>query len=148
MVANPATDGTSTSEDIVGLYLLGPLVAATLRAFQHSLDAKLDLRPPPPLAVILDLRGTTTIDDDGCGALRDVRAKLWAEPTQLHLAATNCVHDRLERNGVVAEMGTDAVHASARSAVLAAYASLPGPGVATPRVRQALREPFDWLELS
>lgn len=45
---------------------------------------------------------------------------------------------RLTDAGVGRQIGTDSIHSSVRSAVLAIYASLPGPGLVTPQVRMVL----------
>jgi hypothetical protein len=59
--------------------------------------------------------------------------------TKLRLAAgTRALREALAAGGVTARVGADAVHPSFRSAVLATYATLPGPGLVTGQVKAAL----------
>ena len=49
--------------------------------------------------------------------------------------------------GLTHRLGARAIHQSLRAAVLAAYAELPGPGLVTPGIRDALARPAEPLVL-
>ena len=93
----------------------------------------------PVGTVVLDLGAATAIDPQACVAILTLHERLAALGTRLRLAssvrsAAVCLADE----GVTQHIGRDAVHPSFRSAVLATYAALPGPGLVMGRVKTAL----------
>jgi hypothetical protein len=93
----------------------------------------------PVTAVILDLGPATAIDEAACAAILAVSERLAAVGTRLRVAAgARGVPAGLADEAVCQRLGRDAVHPSFRSAVLATYAALPGPGLVMGRVKSAL----------
>ncbi len=93
----------------------------------------------PVGTVVLDLGAATAIEPRACVAILTLHERLAALGTRLRLAASAraaavCLADE----GVTQHIGRDAVHPSFRSAVLATYAALPGPGLVMGRVKAAL----------
>ncbi|MGP7996734.1 MAG: STAS domain-containing protein [Streptosporangiaceae bacterium] len=89
--------------------------------------------------VVLDLGAITTIDGEACAAILAVHQRLTAIGTRLRLAASarelqQCLSDA----GITQQIGRDAIHPTFRSAVLATYAALPGPGLVMGRIKTAL----------
>jgi hypothetical protein len=107
----------------------------------------------PVGTVVLDVGSASGIDADSHAALLALHHRLRSLGTQLRIAAaSHQLAGRLGQAGGPGEPGLpeylspDAIHDSFRSAVLAAYAALPGPGLVTAQVRAALDtplEPFD-----
>ena len=102
----------------------------------------------PVGTVVLDLGVAATLEPDTCAAILLMHQRLTAIGTRLRLAAStrglvNCLADA----GVVQQLGRDTIHASFRSAVLAAYAAQPGPGLATGRIRTELETQAEIIEL-
>ncbi|HWG64179.1 MAG TPA: hypothetical protein VG253_21015 [Streptosporangiaceae bacterium] len=125
-----------------GIHCLG--MAGSLRAAQGArLVETMLLRVQgcgcPVSTVVLDLSSTETLDPDGCAAMMTLHDRLALLGTKLRLAAgTRALREALAAGGVTARVGADAVHPSFRSAVLATYATLPGPGLVTGQVKAAL----------
>jgi hypothetical protein len=99
--------------------------------------------------VVLELEVTAGIAADGEAALRSLHERLRMTGIRLRLViAAGPLRDRLRCAGCGPCAPALAVHPSLRSAVLAAYAELPGPGVVTPGVRAALAAPAEPLDRS
>ena len=93
----------------------------------------------PVGTVILDLGAATAIDPQACVAILTLHERLAVLGTRLRLAASvRGAAASLADEGVTQHIGRDAVHPSFRSAVLATYAALPGPGLVMGRVKTAL----------
>jgi hypothetical protein len=98
-------------------------------------------------AVVLVLEETAEIGPDGRQALRDLHAALGALGAGLRVVIeARQPREALRRALASAHPGGLAVHPSTRSAILAAYAELPGPGLVTPEIRAALAEPAEPLD--
>lgn len=98
--------------------------------------------------VILDLGDTDDLDEWCCAALRGLHDRLHCLGTRFRLvAACEQVREQCAQQGLTDLLGSDALHRNLRTAVLAAYASLPGPGLVTTEVRAAMAapaEPLPW----
>jgi hypothetical protein len=101
----------------------------------------------PVGTVVLDLGAATTIHPGDCAAIVSVHERLTAIDTRLRLACgARKVLDALADGGVFHQLGRDAIHPSFRSAVLATYAELPGPGLVMGRVKAALETQAELID--
>lgn len=99
--------------------------------------------------VVLDLGPGTEIEAESCAALHALHDCLRRLGTRLRLAAASAQARELFRStGLTHQLGAGAIHPSLRSAVLATYAELPGPGLVTGDVRAALAKPAHPLALA
>jgi MFS superfamily sulfate permease-like transporter len=97
--------------------------------------------------VILDLRADAGIDADSRAALLSLHRRLASMGTRLRIAAAcRQLAAHLREDDLQRHLGADAIHDSVRSAVLATYASLPGPGLVTAQVRAALDTPVESVD--
>ncbi len=102
----------------------------------------------PVGTVVLDLGVAATLEPEACAAIMMLHQRLTAIGTRLRLAAsTRGLVDCLAGAGVVQQLGRDTIHASFRSAVLAAYAAQPGPGLAMGRIRTELEMQAEIIDL-
>ncbi len=102
----------------------------------------------PVGTVVLDLGVAATLEPEACAAILLVHQRLTAIGTRLRLAAsTRGMADCLADAGVVQQLGRDTIHASFRSAVLAAYAAQPGPGLAMGRIRTELEMQAETIDV-
>jgi hypothetical protein len=98
----------------------------------------------PVGTVVLDVRSASDIDADSRAALLGLHGRLGSLGTQLRIAtASHQLAVRLRQAGLPPPLSPDAIHDSFRSAVLAAYAALPGPGLVNAHVRVALDTPVE-----
>jgi len=104
-----------------------------------ALAARPALGERPPATVILDLAGSTGVTEEDCAALCWLHGRLAELGSRLWLAAVpRELAGSLGEHGVTGLLGRSAIHHSTRVAVLAAYAAVPGPGLVTSPVREAL----------
>ncbi len=102
----------------------------------------------PVGTVVLDLGPVTSLDDEACAAILSVHQRLTAIGTRLRLAASGGgLADCLADAGITQQLGRDAIHPSFRSAVLATYAALPGPGLVLGRIKTALETEAESISL-
>jgi len=139
-----ANAGTST------IPCLGLSVSLATGQTDRLADVVLDrvLSCPWPVGtVILDLRAASDIDPDGRSALLSLHRRLRSLGTQLRIAtASHQLAGRLREVGLPQHLSADTIHDSFRSAVLATYAALPGPGLVTAHVRAALDTPVERVD--
>jgi MFS superfamily sulfate permease-like transporter len=101
---------------------------------------------PPPCIVVLDLRHTRAIDDDARRALQVLNDVLAQGQSRLRLAHPAAeARATLTIDGPLGAISPEDVHGSLRQALLAAYASLPGPALVTSATRRLLTEPPEFL---
>jgi hypothetical protein len=75
-----------------------------------------------------------------------VHQRLTAIGTRLRLAAGGRgLADCLAGAGITQQLGRDAIHPSFRSAVLATYAALPGPGLVLGQIKIALETEAEFI---
>lgn len=95
--------------------------------------------------VVLELDGGTELDCQARQALCGLWALLQRRGTDLRLVIVS----RQARDGLAGAtehpIGADVLHDSARAAILAAYAQVPGPGLVDAVIRAALAAPPDTL---
>jgi hypothetical protein len=102
----------------------------------------------PVGTVVLDLGPATSLDDEACAAILSVHQRLTAIGSRLRLAAGGRgLADCLADAGITQQLGRDAIHPSFRSAVLATYAALPGPGLVVGRIKTALETEAEFISL-
>jgi len=102
----------------------------------------------PVGTVVLDLGPVTSIDVEAGAAILSVHQRLTAIGTRLRLAASACgLLDGLADAGITQQLGRDAIHPSVRSAMLAAYAALPGPGLVMGQIKSALDTEAEFITL-
>jgi hypothetical protein len=102
----------------------------------------------PVGTVVLDLGPVTSLDDEACAAILSVHQRLTAIGTRLRLAASGRgLADCLADAGITQQLGRDAIHPSFRSAVLATYAALPGPGLVLGQIETALETEAEFISL-
>jgi MFS superfamily sulfate permease-like transporter len=103
---------------------------------------------PPPCIVVLDLRHTRAIDDDARRALQTLQDVLAQDQSRLRLALPAAeARATLTTDGPLGTISPEDVHGSLRQALLAAYASLPGPALVTSATRRLLTEPPESLSV-
>jgi MFS superfamily sulfate permease-like transporter len=101
----------------------------------------------PVGTVILDLRAGADIDAASRAALLSLHRRLASMGTRLRIAtACRQLAARLRADDLRWYLGADAIHDTVRSAVLATYAALPGPGLVTAQVRAALDIPVEVVD--
>jgi MFS superfamily sulfate permease-like transporter len=101
----------------------------------------------PVGTVVLDLRAGADIDADSRTALLSLHRRLASMGTRLRIAtACRQLAARLREDDLPRHLGADAIHDSVRSAVLATYAALPGPGLVTAQIRAALDIPVEAVD--
>ncbi len=102
----------------------------------------------PVGTVVLDLGPVTSLEEEACAAILSVHQRLTAIGTRLRLAASgHGLLDFLADAGITQQLGRDAIHPSFRSAVLATYAALPGPGLVLGRIKTALETEAEFISL-
>jgi hypothetical protein len=102
----------------------------------------------PVGTVVLDLGPVTSVDTEACAAILSVHLRLTAIGTRLRLAASaRGLPDGLADAGITQQLGRDAIHPSVRSAVLATYAALPGPGLVVGQIKTALETEAEFISL-
>jgi STAS domain-containing protein len=102
----------------------------------------------PVGTVVLDLGAVTSLDAEACAAILSVHQRLTAIGTRVRLAASaRGLADCLTDAGITQQLGRDAVHPSFRSAVLASYAALPGPGLVLGQIKTALETEAEFISL-
>jgi MFS superfamily sulfate permease-like transporter len=102
----------------------------------------------PVGAVVLDLGKVTSVDAEACAAILSVHQRLTATGTRLRLATSaGGLLDGLADAGVTQQLGRDAIHPSVRSAMLASYAALPGPGLVIGQTKSALDTGAEFISL-
>jgi hypothetical protein len=133
-----------------GILCLGLSISLEADRAHRLVDAILDrvLGSALPVGtVILDLRAGADLDADSGAALVSLHHRLASMGTRLRIAtACRQLAGRLREADLPQHLGADAIHDSVRSAVLATYAALPGPGLVTAQVRAALDIPVEAVD--
>ena len=125
------------------------LSAANADALVAAVAARVRTAVPPPCWVVLDLSATPALDDGAAAALRLLVGLLRDSHASLRLVLPAAqARAAFISDSAGKAMGPDTVHASARAAMLAAYASLPGAALVTPALCQLLARPPEFLPLS
>jgi MFS superfamily sulfate permease-like transporter len=133
---------------IVSFRLTCPLSASFADALVNAVSSRVRTVSPPPCAVVLDLSRTRGVDNDVQGALQRLRELLAQSEACLRLVHPQAeVRATLTTAGPAGAISPQAVHVSLREALLAAYASLPGPALVTSATRAHLAQQPELLSL-
>ena len=131
---------------IVCLRLTCQLSSGTAADVVQAVIDRVHAAGPPPCIVVLDLRHTGAIDDDARRALQTLHDVLAQSQSRLRLAHPAAeARATLAIDGPLGTISPEDVHGSLRQALLAAYASLPGPALVTSATRRLLTEPPESL---
>jgi len=138
---------TTATAEILCLGLSISLKTGQIRRLADTICERVLGSVRPVGTVILDLRAGADIDGDSRAALLSLHHRLASMGTRLRIAA-GCrqLAARLREDDLPRHLGADAIHDSVRSAVLATYAALPGPGLVTAQVRAALDIPVEAVD--
>jgi anti-anti-sigma regulatory factor len=132
---------------IICLRLGCQLSADITGALSDAVSARLAATAAPPGTVVLDLSAAATIDDQASAALQSLHRQLADLTIRLRLVTPRPgVYAALQTGGI--GIGSDALHTSVRTAVLAALADRPGPASVTPALRILLTQPPELLSLA
>jgi hypothetical protein len=125
-----------------------PLSADNADALVAAVGARVRAAAPPPWSVVLDLSALSALPEGAAVALLQLGALLKDGHVSLRLVLPG-PQARAEFATASAEgaLDTGTVHTSARAAMLAAYACLPGAVLVTPALRQLLGQPPELLPL-
>lgn len=152
--ARPATAARSwyqsrpAAGQIMCLRITGELCAGTADALLAAVGARVRAAVPPACEVVLDLSGTSAIDDDAREALRSLGDLLVQSHAHLRIVLPEAeARAALSSDDTVDAIGPDALYPSVRGAILAAHAALPGPALLTPAMRTLLSQPPEPLPL-
>jgi anti-anti-sigma regulatory factor len=136
---------SQASPRILCLRLVCRLSAGNADALVGAVGARVRADVPPPCSVVLDLSATPALDDCAAAALDLLADQLQHSQTTLWLVLPGA-QARAASLGDGAETApSDTVHTSARAAMLAAYAALPGAALVTPALRELLDQPPEFL---
>ena len=144
----PANQAVQGSSRILCLRPVCPLSADNADALVAVVGARVRAAVPPPWSVVLDLSALSTLPEGVAVALLQLGALLRDGEVSLRLVLPG-PQARAEFATTSAEgaRDTNTVHPSARAAMLAAYACLPGAVLVTPALRQLLAQPPELLPL-
>jgi hypothetical protein len=125
-----------------------PLSADNADALVAVVGARVRAAAPPPWSVVLDLSALSTLPEGVAVALMQLGALLQDREVSLRLVLPGA-QARAEFATASADGARDThtVHPSARAAMLAAYACLPGAVLVTPALRQLFAQPPELLPL-
>lgn len=133
---------------IMCLRLAGELRGDTADALLDAVGARVRAAVPPACEVVLDLSGTSAIDDDAREALRSLCGLLVDSHARLRIVLPEAeARAALSNDDTTGSLGPDALHPNVRTAILAAHAALPGPALITPAMRTLLSQPPESLPL-
>jgi sulfate permease, SulP family len=135
---NLSADGKGNGEvkEVPGVLVYGfraPLLFTNYEDFTRNLLAQVDKAHPRPKTVVIDCDAISETDTTGSGALHDLHGTLQRANIRLKLARVD--HDLLEylrRDGVLKDLGADAVFPTVREAVDAAEGASSPARAATP----------------
>jgi hypothetical protein len=124
----------------------GQFSAGNAAALVAAVGARVKAAIPAPCSVVLDL-SATPVPYDGAAAALDILADLLqhSQATLWLVLPGAQARAAFSADSTRTAMGTDTVHTSARAAMLAAYAALPGAAFVTPGLRQLLARPPEFL---
>jgi anti-anti-sigma regulatory factor len=132
---------------IICLRLNCELSADIAGALCDAVSARLAAAAAPAGTVVLDLSAAVTVDDQAWAALESLHRRLADLTIRLRLVAPRPNGSAALSAGGIG-IGPDALHASVRTAVLAAHADRPGPASVTPALRILLTQPPELLSLA
>jgi hypothetical protein len=125
------------------------LSADNADALVAAVGARVRVAVPAPCSVVLDLSATPVLHDGAAAALDTLADLLQHSQVTLWLVLPGAQARAVffGDSGKTA-MGTDTVHTSARAAMLAGYAALPGAALVTAALSQLLAQPPELLPVT
>src|SRR5215472_5569125 len=137
---------SQASQSILCLRPACRLSADNADALVAAVGARVRAAVPSPCSVVLDLSATPVLHEGAAAALDLLGDLLQHSHTTLRLVLPGPqARAAFCGESTKAAMGTDTIHASARAAMLAAYAALPGAALVTPALRELLAQPPESL---
>jgi MFS superfamily sulfate permease-like transporter len=137
---------SQASPRILCLRLECQLSAGNADALVGAVGARVRVDVPPPCSVVLDLSATHALDDCAATALDLLADQLQRSCTTLRLVLPGAkARAAFSGDSAKTATGSDTVYTSARAALLAAYAALPGAALVTPALRELLDQPPECL---
>ena len=138
--------GSQASQWVLCLRPACPLSADNADALVAAVSARVGAAAPSPCSVVLDLSATPVLHDGAAAALDTLADRLQHSHMTLRLVLPG-PQGRAAFSSECAKtaMGTDIIYTSARAAMLAAYAALPGAALVTPALRELLAQPPESL---
>jgi hypothetical protein len=122
------------------------LSADNADALVAAVGARVRVAVPAPCSVVLDLSATPVLHDRAAAALDALADLLQHSQVTLWLVLPGAqARAAFFGDSGKTAMGTDTVHTSARAAMLAAYAALPGAALVTAALSQLLALPPELL---
>ena len=122
------------------------LSADNADALVAAVSTRVKAAVPSPCSVVLDLSATPVLHDGAAAALDTLADLLQHSNATLRLVLPGAqARAAFCGESATTAMGTDTVHISARAAMLAAYAALPGAALVTPVMRELLAQPPESL---
>jgi hypothetical protein len=122
------------------------LSAGNADALVAAVGARVRAAVPAPRSVVLDLSATPVLHDGATPALDALADLLQHGQATLRLVLPGAkAQTAFFGDSATTAMGADTVHTSARAAMLAAYAALPGAAFLTPGLSQLLAQPPELL---
>ena len=142
VAASTSLAASQASQRILCLRPACRLSADNADALVAAVDARVRAAEPSPCSVVLDLSATPVLHDGAAAALDTLADLLQHSHATLRLVLPGSgARAAFSGESANAAMCTDAVHASARAAMLAAYAALPGAALVTPALRELVAQP-------
>jgi sulfate permease, SulP family len=124
-----ANEGVSAVPGVLIYSFQAPLLFTNYEDFSRELFARIDEASPRPKTVVIDCDAISETDTTGSGALHDVHDTLERADIDLVLARVHAdVLEYLKRDGVLKDLGSDAVYPTIGEAVEAVQ-----NGSSTPR---------------
>jgi hypothetical protein len=125
-----------------------PVSADNADALVAAIIAQVQAAVPRPWTVVLDLSATPALYDGAAAVLQQLGSLLKDGHVSLQLALPAAqARAALATARAGGAMDAKTVHLSARTAMLAAYASLPGAALVTPALSHLLAQPPEVLAL-
>ena len=138
--------GSQASPGILCLRPACPLSADNADALVAAVSARVRAAVPSPCSVVLDLSATPALHDGAAAALGTLADLLQHSHATLRVVLPGPqARAAFSSECAKTAIGTDTIHTSARSAMLAAYAALPGAALVTPALREFLAAPPESL---
>ena len=115
---NGKADGGAAVPGVLIYSFQSPLIFTNYEEFSRDLYARIDEASPRPETVVIDCDAISETDTTGSGALHDVHGTLERADIRLVLARVHAdVLEYLKRDGVLGDLGADALYPTIGEAV-------------------------------
>jgi len=148
MSASKWRTASQASHRILCLRPACQLSAENVAAFTEAVAARARAAVPPPHLVVLDVSATRALGEDVAAALQVLGTLLSESQASLRLVLPEAQARAAFFDASAGEaVEPDMVHTGVRAAILAGYASLPGPALVTSALSELLDQPPEVLPL-